>query len=114
MIEQGPGPGVQHGQSTWPPTQVLRIEGQLLQSGRGRAQQQAIDFFLVSKGQRAQLRWQGKGDQEVGTGQKPSLLLRQPALSLVPMTLGTVAVGGGRRVAEPPPPAGGQFLVAAT
>src|SRR5207244_11205293 len=57
--------------------------------------QQAIDFFLVSKGQWAQLRWQSKGDEKVGAGQETRLLLRQPALSLVSMTLGAVPVAAG-------------------
>src|SRR5882724_13639759 len=49
----------------------------------------------MCEGQWAQLRRQGKGDQKVRTRQQASLLLCQPALGLVTMTLGTVPIATG-------------------
>lgn len=50
VIAQLSGPGVQHSQRSELAAEILRVASKFLQGGSGRAQEQAIDYFLMRKG----------------------------------------------------------------
>ena len=66
MVLQGSSPGVQDTEETREiPTDVLLIEGELLDRVRGRLEQSRVTDALVLAHKRTQLFGNGKGDEEV-------------------------------------------------
>src|SRR6266581_4308285 len=70
----------------------FQIGGELEQRGGGRGHEQPVDALLVRAGKAAQLGRKGEGDEVVGARQQARALLVEPALSLVPVALGTMPV----------------------
>ena len=95
MVDQGPGPGVQHTQDPDQPADIMWVRGQLDERlGRG-AEQDVVEVFLMGADELPQL--MGHGEDHVKVGDRQELLtpLCQPGLGVQAMTLGATAVAAG-------------------
>ena len=95
MIEQGPCPGVEHGQNRQPPADITPVPRELLQGGGGAAQEQSVENFLMGPTDRVQLLGDGQCQQVIVAGQEAGALGFQPAFDLFSVTLGTMPVAAG-------------------
>src|SRR6266545_3615075 len=95
VVAQVARPGLQDAQHAHLPTQEARVLSQLLERGRGRTKEQRVDRLGLLSSERAELRRQCKGDQEVGNRQQQRLLLGEPGLGSVLLTRWAVAVATG-------------------
>ena len=62
-----------------------------------RGEHQVINDFLMSPGQVAQLRWQGKGDQEVSGRQPFFQLIVDPLLTFMVLAMRAASMAAGMR-----------------
>jgi hypothetical protein len=65
MIGQVPGPGVEDADHTDLPAEIVRVQGEGLESSRRGLKEQVVEQLLVRAGARAQFLRQRKGDQKV-------------------------------------------------
>ena len=101
VVEHRAGPGMQHAEQAGSRSEVAWIGAQFDHRGGRSPQQNAVDDFLMSAGEAAQLLRQGEGQEVVGTRKEPSSLKVEPALGIVTLALGAVAAHGrnGRHTA---------------
>jgi len=94
-MEQVLAPGVEHGQKADVGAQVLGVGCDPAQSGGRRAQQDAVDDFLVLQGDGSDLIRNGKDNVKIGNRQKLGAVFCQPLGPGQGLTLVTVAIGAG-------------------
>jgi len=92
MVGQVASPGVQDTDQAKLSADKTRILSQGLCCSCGSTEEQVIDKRLVTAGDRAQGGGKGEGEHEIRDGQQKILLLLQPFLSFVVLTLGAMTV----------------------
>ena len=102
-------PSVEHGQKADFGAQVLRIGGDAAQGGGRGPKQDAVDDFLVLKGDGSDLVRNGEDDVKIGNRQNLGTVLGQPFGPRQGLTLIAMAIGAG--VVTDPPVAAAVALV---
>ena len=95
MVVQIAPPGVKYAHHADLSTNIARVPSQILQRGSRGAKEGIVDRFLIAASDPMQAGWQGESDHEVRRRQQQLLLLEQPLLPQVMLTLGTVPVLAG-------------------
>lgn len=95
MIEQGPRPGVEHGQHAQTCSHITWITSQLLKGFGSRLHEQTVEFFGMSSGQGMQLAGQSEGQQVIVAGGETRALGGDPAFGLIVVTLRATAIATG-------------------
>lgn len=95
MGGQVAGPGVQDAKHAEVAAEVWRVQGEVLQGGRGGPKAQGGQELLVRAGQGAQFLGQGKGDEKRGPRQEQRALRVEPPGGVEVLARGTVAIFAG-------------------
>ncbi len=89
---------MQHAEEAWKiATDVLLIESEFFKCIRRRLEQSGVTGALVLAHERTQLFRDGKGDQEVVTGELALDLFFEPALGLIVLTGRAMAIAAGAK-----------------
>jgi len=81
MVDQVTGPGVKDTHQADLPADITRVKRKFLRGFCRSLKEQGVEGFLVGMYQSAQLRRQGKGQEEIRDRQEQFLLHLQPILS---------------------------------
>jgi hypothetical protein len=95
MIAQVARPGMEHAHHRNPAADESWVQSQCLYSLGGGPKQEVVHRLLVAACQRPELIRERKGHQEMGDRQQQTLLVCQPLLGLVILTLGAVSILAG-------------------
>jgi hypothetical protein len=96
VILQGSSPGVKDAEESWEiSADVMLIQGKLLHRFRGGFEQGRVSQALVFANEGAQFLWDGKGEQEMMTGELPLHLLFEPLSGFMVLTSGAMAISAG-------------------
>jgi hypothetical protein len=96
VILQGTTPGVKDAEESRKiTTDVMFIQGEFLHSFGGGFEQGRISCPLVFANEGAQFLWDGKGEQEMMTGELPLHLLFEPLSGFMVLTSGAMAISAG-------------------